>query len=145
VIGIAHRKRASPVRRPAPVDDPARDATRDRGVSSRDAADRAATGPATDPATTGAATEAATDPPTTGAAADATRPPSAWTVIPSAPNVATTVPSRSVRRTRAPAAARRASVAAAGWPYGLPAPADATATVGWTVSTNASVVAVRLP
>ena len=57
----------------------------------------------------------------------------------------TTVPSRSVRRTRAPAAASRSSVTRVGWPYGLPVPADATATRGWTTSTNACVVAVRLP
>ncbi len=36
-------------------------------------------------------------------------------------------------------------VARAGWPYGLPAPAEATATRGRTAATNASVVAVRLP
>ena len=60
-------------------------------------------------------------------------------------NATTTVPSRSVRRTLAPAAARRSSVARAGCPYGLPAPADATATLARTASTNGSVVAVRLP
>ena len=46
------------------------------------------------------------------------------------------MPSRSVRKTRAPAAASRSSVGCAGWPYGLPAPAEATATVGRTASTN---------
>ena len=79
------------------------------------------------------------------AGAAAGRPPSARTVIPPASNPTTTVPSRSVRRTRAPDAASRSRVAFAGWPYGLPAPADATATVGRTASTNAWVVAVRLP
>jgi hypothetical protein len=73
------------------------------------------------------------------------RAPSARTVIPVASNPTTTVPSRSVRRTRAPEAARRSRVAFAGWPYGLPVPADATATVGRVASTNACVVAVRLP
>ena len=47
--------------------------------------------------------------------------------------------------TRAPDAASRSSVAFAGWPYGLPAPADATATAGRIASMNACVVAVRLP
>jgi hypothetical protein len=32
-----------------------------------------------------------------------------------------------------------------GWPYGLPVPAEAIAIRGLTASTNASVVAVRLP
>ncbi len=73
------------------------------------------------------------------------RPPSAWTVIPAASKVATTVPSRSVRKTRAPAAASRSSVARAGCPYGFPVPAEATATFGRTASTNACVVAVLLP
>ena len=83
--------------------------------------------------------------PRTRGAAAVERPPSARTVIPLASKPTTTVPSRSVRRTRAPAAASRSSVALAGWPYGLPAPADATATVGRVASTNACVVAVRLP
>ena len=39
----------------------------------------------------------------------------------------------------------RDSVAGEGWPYGLPVPADATATVGSTASRKASVDAVRLP
>ena len=73
------------------------------------------------------------------------RPPSVRTVIAAASNPTTTDPSRSVRRTRAPAAASRSSVALAGCPYGFPAPADATATAGRTASTNAWVVAVRLP
>jgi hypothetical protein len=75
----------------------------------------------------------------------ASRAPSVRTVIPSASKAATTVPSRSVRSTRAPAAASRSIVARAGWPYGFPAPAEATATDGRTASTNAWVVAVRLP
>ena len=81
----------------------------------------------------------------TGDAAAAGRPPSARTVIASRSKPTTTVPSRSVRRTRAPAAASRSSVAFAGWPYGLPAPAEATATRGRTASTNGWVVAVLLP
>ena len=64
---------------------------------------------------------------------------------PVASNPTTTVPSRSVRRTRAPDAASRSRVDFAGWPYGLPAPADATATAGRVASTKACVVAVRLP
>jgi hypothetical protein len=64
------------------------------------------------------------------------RPPSARTVIPDGSKPTTIVPSRSVRSTRAPAAASRSSVAFAGWPYGLPAPAEATATRGRTASTN---------
>ena len=58
------------------------------------------------------------------------RAPSVRTVIPAASKPTTTVPSRSVRRTRAPDAASRSSVALAGCPYGLPAPAEATATCG---------------
>lgn len=77
------------------------------------------------------------------AAAD--RPPSARTVIAVASNPTTTVPSRSVRSTRAPEAARRSRVDLAGCPYGFPVPADATATLGCVASTNAWVVAVLLP
>lgn len=44
------------------------------------------------------------------------RPPSARTVSPGAPKVTATVPSRSVRKTRAPASAKRPRVARAGWP-----------------------------
>ena len=73
------------------------------------------------------------------------RAPSVRTVIPPSSKPTTTDPSRSVRSTRAPDAARRSSVALAGCPYGFPAPADATATPGRTASTNACVVAVRLP
>jgi hypothetical protein len=71
--------------------------------------------------------------------------PSARTVIWSASKPTVTVPSRSVRKTRAPAAASRSSVALAGWPYGLPAPAEATATFGRVASMKGSVVAVLLP
>ena len=67
------------------------------------------------------------------------------TDIPVASNAMLTVPSLSVRYTRAPADDSRSRVERAGWPYGLPAPAEATATRGRTVETNASVVAVRLP
>ena len=74
-----------------------------------------------------------------------TRAPSVRTVIPVPSKPTTTVPSRSVRSTRAPVWANRSIVAAAGWPYGFPAPADATATFGRTASMNACVVAVRLP
>jgi hypothetical protein len=77
--------------------------------------------------------------------AAAGRPPSARTVIPLASNPTTTDPSRSVRKTRAPDAASRSSVDFAGWPYGLPVPAEATAIVGLVASTNACVVAVLLP
>ena len=79
-----------------------------------------------------------------GVAADG-RPPAAWTVIPFPSKPTTTDPSTSVRKTRAPEAASRSRVDFAGWPYGLPAPADATATVGLVASTNAWVVAVLLP
>ncbi len=73
------------------------------------------------------------------------RAPSVRTVNPPASKPTTTEPSRSVRSTRAPDAARRSSVAFAGCPDGFPAPVDATATPGRTASTNACVVAVRLP
>jgi hypothetical protein len=81
----------------------------------------------------------------TAAPAATGRAPSVRIVIPDASNPATTVPSRSVRSTRAPAAASRSIVDLAGCPYGFPAPAEATATAGRTVSTNACVVAVLLP
>ena len=72
-----------------------------------------------------------------GRAGGAGRPPEAWTVSPRGRRTSTaTVPSRSVRKTRAPDAASRSSVARAGWPYGLPVPADAIATRGRTASTN---------
>ena len=47
--------------------------------------------------------------------------------------------------TRGPARSAAARAWRVGWPYGLPAPAEAIATPGRTVSTNACVVAVRLP
>jgi hypothetical protein len=59
--------------------------------------------------------------------------------------VISTVPSSSVRKTLAPCSRSRAIVPGAGWPYGFPAPADATATLGRTASRNASVDDVRLP
>ena len=75
----------------------------------------------------------------------ARRGPLVRTVSPASPSSIVTEPSWSVRRVRAPASRSRASVAGAGWPYVLPAPAEATATRGRTASTNAWVVAVRLP
>lgn len=73
------------------------------------------------------------------------RAPSVRTVRPFGPKPTTTVPSRSVRSTWAPTPASRSRVRRVGCPYGLPAPADATATLGLMASTNAWVVAVRLP
>ena len=75
----------------------------------------------------------------------ARRAPLVRTVRPDSASSIVTDPSWSVRRVRAPAARSRARVAGAGCPYVLPAPADATATRGRTASTNAWVVAVRLP
>ncbi|MBA3235466.1 MAG: hypothetical protein H0T59_05670 [Chloroflexi bacterium] len=80
-----------------------------------------------------------------GATVRTGRGPSTRTVIPAASNPTTTVPSWSVRSTRALAAVSRSIVALVGWPYGLPDPAEATASRGRTASTNAWVVAVRLP
>ena len=71
--------------------------------------------------------------------------PDSLTTRPSARRSTSTEPSWSVRRTRAPLARNRSSVDRAGWPYGLPAPAEAIATRGWTASTNAWVDAVALP
>jgi hypothetical protein len=79
------------------------------------------------------------------AAVDARCGPVAETASPDGSSSTETVPSSSVRRTRAPESRSLASVDGAGWPYVLPAPADATATRGRTASTNAWVVAVRLP
>jgi hypothetical protein len=56
-----------------------------------------------------------------------------------------TEPSLSVRYTRAPCSRSRANVPGAGWPYRLPAPAEATATDGRAASRKASVEAVALP
>ena len=80
-----------------------------------------------------------------GAAVRPGRGPSTRTVIPAASNPTTTVPSWSVRSTRALAAVSRSIVALVGCPYELPDPAEATASRGRTASTNACVVAVRLP
>jgi hypothetical protein len=64
----------------------------------------------------------------------------------SLPSVETwSVPSRSVRKTRAPSSDRRATVRGAGCPYGLPSPALISATRGASASTNAWEVAVPLP
>ena len=62
-----------------------------------------------------------------------------------APTSTVTVPSVSVRSTRAPESCSSATVAGAGWPYGLPRPAEITASAGWTASRNASVDEVRDP
>jgi len=67
------------------------------------------------------------------------------TARPAGSNATVTDPSTSVRYTRAPVAANRSSVRRAGWPYGLPVPADATAIFGRTAARKASVVAVLLP
>jgi len=80
-----------------------------------------------------------------GAAVRPGRGPSTRTVNPAASNPTTTVPSWSVRSTRALAAVSRSIVALVGCPYELPDPAEATASRGRTASTNACVVAVRLP
>ena len=77
--------------------------------------------------------------------ADARRTPSVRTVTLSGSKPTTTVPSRSVRSTRAPAFVSRSRVSRVGCPYGFPAPADATAILGRTASTKPWVVAVRLP
>ncbi len=65
---------------------------------------------------------------------------SAWPV-----NVTSTAPSVSVRYVRPATLASRSIVAGAGWPYGFPAPADATATFGRAASRNACVLAVFEP
>lgn len=65
--------------------------------------------------------------------------------VPSAAKAASTSPTRSVRRMRAPEAAIRPSVSGFGWPNVLPAPTDTTATAGRSASSSAAVVAVRLP
>ena len=71
--------------------------------------------------------------------------PSARTWIPADVKLACTDPSWSVRYTAAPAARSLSIVWRVGCPYEFPAPADAIAIRGRTVSTNAWVVAVRLP
>ena len=56
-----------------------------------------------------------------------------------------TAPSVSVRYVRPASSWSRSSVAGAGWPYGLPAPDDTTATDGRTASRNSRVDAVPDP
>jgi hypothetical protein len=80
-----------------------------------------------------------------GATAATRRAPEACTAILSVVRSTSTEPSVSVRRTCATRALSRAIVAGAGCPYGLPAPADTTATDGATASRNAGVDEVRLP
>lgn len=60
-------------------------------------------------------------------------------------NVTSTDPSPSVRYVARATASSRASVSGVGWPYGLPAPAETTATRGRTADRNASVEAVLEP
>jgi len=74
-----------------------------------------------------------------------TRGPLVRTRIAPPSNATSTVPSVSVRYVRRASSASRSIVAGAGWPYGLPAPAETTATFGWTACRNARVVAVREP
>jgi hypothetical protein len=59
--------------------------------------------------------------------------------------VVSTVPFWSVRKTRDEWARRRAIVAPFGWPYGLFAPTETTATSGRTVARSTSDEAVALP
>lgn len=73
------------------------------------------------------------------------RPPSARAPATLPSSVTTTVPSRSVRNTSALRSRSRSIVAGAGWPYGLPAPAETAAIRGRTASRNAPVDDVRLP
>ena len=87
----------------------------------------------------------ASDAPAVGRRVGCGRPPDERTVMPLGSKPTVTLPSRSVRNTRAPRASMRDSVAGDGWPYGLPVPAEATAIVGSTASRNASVDAVLLP
>lgn len=94
---------------------------------------------------------------TTGAAAGVDRPglgvdgalpgrgPDVFTRIDCPSSATSTVPSVSVRYVRPASSCSRSIVAGAGWPYGLPAPADATATLGRTRSRNARVLAVFDP
>ena len=92
-----------------------------------------------------ATASAAVTGPGAGAVAADRRAPVVVTRSPSARSSISTLPSRSVRYTRAPESRRRASVEPAGWPYGFPAPAEAIATRGRTASRNGWVVAVALP
>ncbi|MBF8290885.1 MAG: hypothetical protein HW391_1853 [Chloroflexi bacterium] len=70
---------------------------------------------------------------------------SAWTRTGPGPSSISTVPSVSVRSTRAPDASRRPIAAAVGCPYGLPRPAETTATWGCRAARSASVEDVRDP
>jgi hypothetical protein len=56
-----------------------------------------------------------------------------------------TVPSVSVRSTRAPAASSRSRVSGFGWPYRFFAPADTIASAGSSATMNGAVDAVPLP
>lgn len=56
-----------------------------------------------------------------------------------------TVPSVSVRYVSPATACSRSIVDGAGWPYGLPAPAETTATRGRTAARNGGVLDVREP
>ncbi len=60
-------------------------------------------------------------------------------------NVTSTVPSVSVRYVRPANSCSCSSVTAAGWPYGLPAPDETTATLGRTASRKSRVDAVPDP
>jgi hypothetical protein len=92
-----------------------------------------------------ASATAAVTGPGRGAVAADRRAPAVVTRSPSSRSSISTLPSRSVRYTRAPESRRRASVEPAGWPYEFPVPAEATATRGRTASRNPCVVAVALP
>ena len=59
--------------------------------------------------------------------------------------VTTTLPSRSVRKTAAPASASVRRVSALGWPKRLRTPQEITAATGATAAMNAGVDDVRLP
>jgi hypothetical protein len=67
------------------------------------------------------------------------------TVTAAAARVVSTVPAWSVRSTSPAWAHNRSIVAAAGWPYVLPAPTDTTATPGRRAASNSSEDAVPLP
>lgn len=73
------------------------------------------------------------------------RAPPAFTRMAAPSKATSTVPSVSVRYVRPASSCRRSIVDGAGWPYGLPAPAETTATRGCTASRNGLVLAVREP
>jgi hypothetical protein len=73
------------------------------------------------------------------------RAPPAFTRMAAPSKATSTVPSVSVRYVRPASSCSRSMVDGAGWPYGLPAPAETTATRGWTASRNGLVLAVREP